>query len=709
MSRLSNARTPLPDHGPLAGRVRAMCWIAVATWGGFAAMYAVMGRPRIATIDAIAAVATAVATWRLLRGRHPRVLAAGHANVGIASVCLASAAVVSGQDASMAIWYLTVMPILAAFVAGVRGAIVWTIIDATLIAAVHVSAIVAPVTAEFVPTRAEVAVSHITLLVLILIGGILYRQVNDEHVLELETRERVIAAQASAALRQAQQLAVARDQALAAVRAQSRFLANTSHELRTPLNGVVGLSRLLLDTEPTDEQAELIDIIHRSGRTLVGLIDDILDLSKIESGNMSLDLHPVDLWESIRETVALFRPEAEDKGLALDLTIDDDVPRYVTSDEMRLHQILVNLLSNAIKFTDAGRVSVALEYSDSGMLELTVSDTGIGISQDAQEDLFEPFTQADASTTRRFGGTGLGLAIVRQLAELMQGGATVDSAPGVGASFRVTIRAAPLSELSSRDVRSVTTNAGLGLPDSAPMRVLVAEDNPTNVLVIERMLSRLGHSSEVVGNGLEAVEAAVNGQYDAILMDVHMPLLDGVEATRRIRAASGVSQPHIVALTASVFPAQRIRCEEAGMDDFLAKPVDVEALVAALQRAPMSCASHPIVPPVDPLAQLRMLLDDDDELADMVRRHLSNSKDLVAEIVAAIGDSEDDRVVLAAHSLKSSSAQFGSRALSALCAQIETRWACGDTHGSAEVVERLESVYEQAHARLSRTIARTAA
>lgn len=694
---------------PLTGRIRALYWVSTVTWLGFAVMYAVMARPRIAAIDALAAAATAVIGWALLRPSRPRPRAAGHTNVAIASASLCAAAMVSGQDQSMAVWYLTVMPLLAAFVGGIRGAVVWTIVDAALIVGIHVSARVAPIASEFTPTGAEVAGSHVMLLALILVGAILYRRVNDVYVVELEQRGRVIAMQAEAAALQSRRLSVARDRALAAARTQSQFLANTSHELRTPLNGVVGLSQLLRETEPTAEQAELIDVIHASGRALIRIVDDLLDLSKIESGNMLLDVHPVDLEQLVAETVTLYRAQAEAKGLAVRTSIAPDVPALIAHDGTRIRQVLANLLSNAVKFTESGHIAVAVTCSEPNRIELSVSDTGIGIERDVQDSLFEPFVQADASTTRRYGGTGLGLAIVEQLARLLGGSVSVDSAPGSGATFRVSFEATPLETFGHRALLPATAP-----PPATPLRpvheILVAEDNPTNVIVVQRMLARRGYAADVVHNGREAVERAANGNYDAILMDVHMPEMDGLRATRQIRALGLRKRPYIIALTASVLGEQREQCEIAGMDDFVAKPIDLDELVAALARASTSASpAEPSPRSIDRFAQLRQLFDDDESLADATREHVAHAQDLLAEIVAGLEARDAARALRAAHSLKSSSAQFGSDTLSEVCARIEHECRHGgSTSHAAHLVGELEAAFDRARSRLYASIAASA-
>ncbi|BCS35369.1 hypothetical protein TBR22_A45960 [Luteitalea sp. TBR-22] len=392
--------------------------------------------------------------------------------------------------------------------------------------------------------------------------------------------------------RQAEEtLRFAREQAEQAARSKSDFLAMMSHELRTPMNGVLGMTNLLSSTSLTEEQREYLEMIGRSGHALLRLIDDILDFSKIEAGRVVLEQMSSDVGALAQEVVTLLGVQAQAKGLQLEATIAPGTPTVVVIDPGRLRQVLFNLVGNAIKFTEAGGVTVGVS-ADSLVdgrvtLRVEVTDTGIGIPEEKQRLLFQKFSQADASTTRRFGGTGLGLAISKGLVESMGGRIGVTSAVGRGSQFWFTVQAAVAAgAVPEAQPFAIDTGAAAASAQPSPQRrVLVAEDNPVNQRVAVRMLEKLGYSVDVAVDGREAVQMARSGSYAAILMDCHMPEVDGFEATRQIRRAlPGEARPPILAMTAAATEVDRERCLACGMDDYLRKPVQMPDLRAMLDR-----------------------------------------------------------------------------------------------------------------------------
>jgi len=388
--------------------------------------------------------------------------------------------------------------------------------------------------------------------------------------------------------RAARALRIERYAAEAASRAKAEFLANMSHEIRTPLNGVVAAAELLGHTELQNEQGELVQIVQSSADALLMIINDILDFSKIEAGRLTIEQTPFNLEEVVKTAVQILAPKAAEKQLELMVHYAEGTPTRLVGDPGRIRQVLLNLISNAIKFTDQGGVSVRVcctggDHSRARM-RIEVEDTGIGIAPEATGRIFEKFTQADASTSRRFGGTGLGLAITKQLVGLMGGGIEVESALGEGSIFRVQLelpldKGEPVAEGQRPSEAHSATRIPLGL------RVLLAEDSVVNQKVAVRMLEKLGCRVDVASNGREAVEMRETGEYELVIMDCQMPEMNGFEATAEIRCreVQGVRIP-IVAMTANALKGDRERCLAAGMDDYLSKPATLDMLTQLLLR-----------------------------------------------------------------------------------------------------------------------------
>jgi len=383
----------------------------------------------------------------------------------------------------------------------------------------------------------------------------------------------------------AQQLEKARRSAEKGERSKTDFLATMSHEIRTPMNGVIGMAQMLEETTLDADQRLYTDTILSSARTLLSLINDVLDLSKLEAYQMSLSRVDFNIRTCFQETLRLLQSQAQEKGLSLVFDASDEVPEQVHGDDHRVRQILLNLVGNAIKFTESGEVRVTLKTQTHGdALELTfsVTDTGIGIPPDKLDHVFERFSQAEAATTRRFGGTGLGLTISRRLANAMGGEITVSSELGVGSCFTVTLQLAVGQAKIAPNGNDVDAQNLVG-PLRAGLRVLVAEDNKVNRLVMRKFLRNVPIELEFAHDGCEAVEKVQTLKPDLVFMDMSMPVMNGIDATVAIRSNDGV-QPVIVALTANAFDSDRAACLQAGMDEFLSKPLNRSEVLAVIHR-----------------------------------------------------------------------------------------------------------------------------
>lgn len=522
--------------------------------------------------------------------------------------------------------------------------------------------------------------------------------------------------------RMEEELKRAKEAAESATRAKGEFLANMSHEIRTPLNAILGSIDLLLNSEMTEEQSEYVRMLMSAADALRGLLNDVLDFSRIEAGKLVLEEVDFDVRSVMSIVESVLTVKTKEKHLDLTQSVDSDIPERLCGDLGRLRQILLNLGNNAVKFTERGSVTLEAQLYESHptdvVLHFSVSDTGIGIPEEKLVSVFDRFTQADSSTTRKFGGTGLGLAISSQLAKAMGGHMWVESEKGKGSTFHFTVRLKRVVISKVADVS--TTQELMAMTDLKGLRILLAEDNFFNQVVAGEILRRLGCEVIVVANGREAIEALDRYQVDVVLMDVQMPEIDGIEATRKIRAKETDRHIPIIALTAHAFAEDRVRCFEAGMDEHIAKPISRSELLQVLGRyAPAECGQrNPVDSPcrttlrTEPREPERIVFEprdihdrlggDDEAVREMVDLFLVQARTLVENIREAAASKNWASVADFSHSLKGASATLGAYSLAELAGQIKDSAQAQCAADLRRLVPKLDSELDELVERVNR-------